>query len=30
MAADMNTVLESLKARFIDQEGLTAQQAVEQ
>ena len=24
MAADMNTVLEALKARFIDQEGLTA------
>lgn len=27
MAADMKAVLEALKARFIDQEGLTAQQA---
>lgn len=30
MAADMPTVLEALKARFIDQDGLTAQQAGEQ
>lgn len=30
MAADMPTVLEALKARFIDQGGLTAQQAGEQ
>lgn len=30
MAADMNAVLEKLKARFIDQDGLTPQQAVEQ
>lgn len=30
MAADMPTVLEALKVRFIDQEGLTAQQAGEQ
>lgn len=30
MAADMPTVLDALKARFIDQDGLTAQQAGEQ
>ena len=30
MAADMPAVLEALKARFIDQDGLTAQQAGEQ
>ncbi len=30
MAADMPAVLEALKLRFIDQDGLTAQQAVEQ
>ncbi|MEO7099695.1 MAG: DUF3037 domain-containing protein [Luteolibacter sp.] len=30
MAADMEDVLTALKARFIDQDGLTAQQAVEQ
>jgi hypothetical protein len=30
MAADMKAVLEALKARFIDQHGLTVQQAVEQ
>lgn len=30
MAADMPTVLEALKARFIDQSGLTAQQVGEQ
>jgi hypothetical protein len=30
MAADMKTVLEALTARFIDQKGLTPQQAVEQ
>lgn len=30
MAADMPAVLDALKVRFIDQDGLTAQQAVEQ
>lgn len=30
MAADMTAVLEALKLRFIDQDGLTGQQAVEQ
>ena len=30
MAADMKAVLEALKTRFIDQEGLTPQQTVEQ
>ena len=30
MAADMKAVLEALKTRFIDQDGLTVQQAVEQ
>ena len=30
MAADMKTVLEKLKARFVDQDGLAPQQAVEQ
>lgn len=30
IAADMKTVMEKLKARFIDQDGLAPQQAVEQ